>query len=107
MNFVALELEAARAQHVTVSDESLTVDLMDGRTIIVPLIWFPRLWHGTTEERSHVEISEDGALIHWPALDEDLSVAGIIAGRRSGESPASLKRWLEERAKSGKNSNKI
>ena len=104
MNSVALEIQAARAQSVSVSDESLTVDLMDGRTIIVPLVWYPRLWHGTPEERSVVEISEDGTLIHWPHLDEDLSVAGSVAGRRSGESPQSLKRWLEARARSGENS---
>ena len=101
MNSVALEIQAARAQSVTVSDDSLTVDLMDGRTIIVPLIWYPRLWHGTPYERNVIEISEDGSLIHWPELDEDLSVAGIVAGRRSGESPQSLKRWLEERDRSG------
>ena len=64
MNFVALEIQAARAQSVSVSDDSLTVDLMDGRTIIVPLIWYPRLWHGTSEERNLIEISEDGSLIH-------------------------------------------
>ncbi len=102
MNSVALEIQSARAQSVSVSDEALTVDLMDGRTIIVPLIWYPRLWHGTPEERNLVEISEDGSLIYWPDLDEDLSVAGIVAGRRSGESSESLKRWLEARAQSGK-----
>ena len=103
MNFVALEIQAARAQSVSVSDDSLTVDLMDGRTIIVPLIWYPRLWHGTSEERNLIEISEDGSLIHWPDLDEDLSIAGIVAGRRSGESPQSLKRWLNARPQSGRN----
>lgn len=104
MNSVALEIQAARAQNVSVSDEALTVDLMDGRTIIVPLIWYPRLWYGTPQERNVVEISEDGSLIHWPDLDEDLSVAGIVAGRRSGESSESLKRWLAERAQLGKDS---
>ena len=98
MNSVALEIRTARAQSVSVSDDSLTVDLTDGRTIITPLIGYPRLWHGTPEERSSLEISEDGTLIHWPELDEDLSVAGIVAGRRSGESPQSLKRWLADRA---------
>jgi len=59
---------------------------MDGRTIIAPLVWYPRLWHGTPEERNNFEIIGDGSIIHWPDLDEDLSVAGLLAGRRSGES---------------------
>lgn len=82
---------------MTVSEDALTVDLVDGRTIIVPLVWYPRLWHGTPEERKHLEIFGGGAYIHWPDLDEDLTVAGLLAGRRSGESPESLKKWLEVR----------
>lgn len=87
----------ARAEQVTVTDESLAVDLTDGRTVIVPLVWYPRLWHGTASERANCEIFGDGAYLHWPDLDEDLTVAGLLAGRRSGESPASLKRWLAAR----------
>jgi len=97
MNSLATEIQEARAHNVTISEDSLTVDLVDGRTVIVPLAWYPRLWHGTPEERHRFEISGDGTLIHWPDIDEDLSVSGILAGRRSGESPQSLKRWLEER----------
>ncbi len=97
MNSLVVEIEEARAQLVTVSEDSLIVDLVDGRTIITPLVWYPRLWHGTPEERSNLEIIGDGAIIHWPDLDEDLSVAGLLAGRRSGESQQSLIRWLEER----------
>jgi len=85
------------AQNITVSETALTVDLVDGRTIIVPLVWYPCLWYGTPEERNHFEVIGDGTLIHWPDLDEDLSVSGLLAGRRSGESQRSLKRWLEER----------
>jgi len=96
------EIQEARAQNVTMSEDSLTVDLMDGRTITAPLLWYPRLWHGTPKERSNFEIFGDGTLIHWPDLDEDLNVSGILAGRRSGESPQSLKRWLAERATPGK-----
>jgi hypothetical protein len=70
---------------------------MDGRTISSPLAWYPRLWHGKPEERSRFEIIGDGAYIHWPELDEDLSVAGILAGRRSSESLASLQQWLASR----------
>ena len=97
MTFLAVEIQEASAQKVTVSDDSLTVDLVDGRTIIVPLVWYPRLWYGTPEERERFEIIGEGTLIHWPDLDEDLSVSGLLAGRRSGESQQSLKRWLKER----------
>jgi len=61
------------------------------------LTWFPRLWHGTPEERGNIEIIGDGAIIHWPNLDEDLSVSGLLAGRHSGESQQSLTKWLAER----------
>ena len=98
MSSVVIEIQEARAQSVTVSQDSLTVDLVDGRTITAPLLWYPRLWHGTSKERDHLEIIGDGTLIHWPDLDEDLSVTGILAGRRSGESPQSLKKWLAGRA---------
>jgi hypothetical protein len=97
MNSLAIEIQEARVKSVTVSDDALTVDLVDGRTIIMPLVWYPRLWHGTPDERNHFEIIGDGMYIHWPELDEDLTVAGLLAGRRSGESPQSLKKWLEAR----------
>ena len=98
MNSSEINLQEPRAQQVAVSEEALTVDLVDGRTIILPLIWYPRLWHGTQDERDHFEIFGDGAFIHWPDLDEDLSVTGLVAGRRSAESPQSLKKWLDARA---------
>jgi hypothetical protein len=97
MNSSAIATQEARARKVSVTEEALTVDLMDGRTIIVPLTWYPRLWHGAPEERNNFEIFGDGAYIHWPDLDEDLTVAGLLAGRRSGESPQSLKQWMEAR----------
>ncbi len=97
MSSLVLEIREARAQSVTVGEDSLTVNLIDGRTIIAPLSWYPRLWHGKPEERRNFEIIGDGTLIHWPELDEDLSVEGILAGRRSGESQQSIKRWLEGR----------
>ncbi|CAG0963722.1 hypothetical protein ANRL3_01051 [Anaerolineae bacterium] len=93
----AVEIEEARASDVTVSEDSLTVDLVDGRTIIAPLAWFPRLWHGTPEERKDLELIGDGTIIHWIQLDEDLSVTGLLAGRKSGESQESLTKWLAER----------
>ena len=97
MGSLALEVQEARAHCVTVGEDSLTVNLVDGRTIIAPLAWYPRLWHGSPEERSNFEIIGDGTVIHWPELDEDLSVVGILAGRKSGESQQSLKKWLEGR----------
>jgi hypothetical protein len=102
MNSSAVEIQEARAQSVRVTEEALSVDLVDGRTIIVPLVWYPRLWHGTPGEPSHFEIFGDGAYIHWPDLDEDLTVAGLLAGRHSGESPQSLQKWLEARKGQGK-----
>jgi hypothetical protein len=97
MSSLAVEIEEARARNIQVSEDALTVDLVDGLTIIVPLVWYPRLWYGTDQERSNYEIIGDGTLIHWPDVDEDLSVAGILAGRRSGESKQSLKKWLDRR----------
>ena len=97
MNSLVIEAQDARARNVSVSEEALTVDLVDGRTVIVPLVWYPRLWHATSDERDHFEIFGDGAYIHWPDLDEDLTVAGLLAGLRSGENPQSLKKWLESR----------
>jgi len=97
MSSLVFEVQEPRGKSVKVSDEGLTVDLVGGRTIMVPLGWFPRLWHGTPQERNHFEIFGDGAYIHWPELDEDLTVAGLLAGQRSGESPQSLKKWLESR----------
>jgi hypothetical protein len=94
MSSSAIEIQEARARSVRVADDALTVELVDGRTIIVPLAWYPRLWHGTVKERNQFEIFGDGSYIHWPALDEDLTVAGLLAGQRSGESPESLKKWL-------------
>ncbi len=97
MNSSVVEIQEARAQSARLTAEALTVDLVDGRTIIVPLVWFPRLWHGTPQERRHFEIFGEGAYIHWPDLDEDLTVAGLLGGRQSGESAQSLKKWLGSR----------
>jgi hypothetical protein len=102
MSSSGIEIQEARANAVRVSDDALTVELVDGRTIIVPLAWYPRLWNGTPKEREHVEALGDGAYLHWPELDEDLTVAGLLAGRRSGESTESLKKWLQLRESLGK-----
>jgi hypothetical protein len=85
------------AQAVRFSDDSMTVQLDDGRTLSVPVAWYPRLLHGTKQERDHFELIGDGEGIHWPDLDEDISVDGLLAGQRSAETDASLSRWLEKR----------
>src|SRR3712207_433421 len=87
----------ARAQNVAVMEDTLSVDLSDGRTISVPLAWFPRLLHGTSEERRNWRFIGGGEGIHWPDLDEDISVENLLAGKPSGESQISFKRWLESR----------
>ena len=93
------EIQVARIQSVFVADDSLTVDLTDGRTISAPLAWYPRLMHGTPQERNNWQLIGGGEGIHWPDLDEDLSVVGLLLGRPSRESQNSLQRWLNERAK--------
>jgi hypothetical protein len=98
MSSSVIEIQEARARSARVSEEALTVDLTDGRTVLVPLAWFPRLWHGTPIERNRLEFFGDGSYIHWPDLDEDLAVVDLVAGRRSGESTESLRRWLAGRA---------
>jgi hypothetical protein len=87
----------AKAQTVQVTADTLAVDLSDGRTISVPLAWYPRLLHGTQTERNNCRFIGDGVGIHWPDLDEDISVENLLAGRPSGESQSSFKRWLEKR----------
>ena len=99
MTTLAIELRMVSAQNVQVTDEALIVDLSDGRTVSVPLAWFPRLLHGTPEERNKWRLIGDGEGIHWPALDEDISVENLILGKSSGESQKSFKKWLEARAK--------
>ena len=79
------------------SDEALVVDLADGRTITVPLAWFPRLAHGTRAERANWRLIGGGEGVHWPDLDEDVSVESLLAGRKSGETQESLRRWLGAR----------
>lgn len=97
MSTSVIELRGILAQNVSVSEDSLSVDLADGRTITVPVAWFPRLAHGTAGERSNWRFIGNGEGIHWPELDEDISIASLLAGRRSGESQESLGRWLRAR----------
>jgi Protein of unknown function (DUF2442) len=107
MSSSIVEMQEARAQSVRLTDEAVTVDLVDGRTIIVPLVWYPRLWHAAPRERNHFEIVGDGAYIHWPDLDEDLTVGGLLAGRRSGESAQSLRKWLASRKRQRRGADQV
>jgi hypothetical protein len=92
-----LQIEEPIATHVAIVDGSLVVNLADGRTVTVPLSWYPRVFQGTPQERSNMIIQGNGLGVHWPELDEDISIEGIIAGRPSKESSTSLKRWLLSR----------
>ena len=89
------EVNVPNAMTIEVTEDTLTAELSDGRTISVPLAWYPRLVHATPEERNNWELIGTGQGIHWPDLDEDLSIEGFLAGRKSGESPRFFKRWLE------------
>lgn len=91
----------ALARRVRFTPGHLVVEMADGRVLWVPLDWYPRLLHGTPQERERCEIIAGGEGIHWPDLDEDLSVEGLLAGRRSGESATSLDRWLRARGQGG------
>ena len=99
MNISAPEINLPRATSVHVTDDTLTVDLSDGRTVAVPSTWYPRLVHATAAERSNWRLIGNGSGIHWPDIEEDLSIEGLIVGRPSGESSKSLSRWLEARKK--------
>jgi len=90
-------LPTALAIDVSVTDDLLTVELSDGRRISAPVAWYPRLYGGTAAERNNWQLIGRGTGIHWPDLDEDISVDGLLEGRRSGESSASIRRWLESR----------
>jgi hypothetical protein len=92
-----IDIEVPNAERVSVTDDTLTVELSDGRSVSVPLTWFPRLLHGTAAERERWRLLGRGEGIHWDALDEDISVESLIAGKPSGESQASLKKWLDAR----------
>ena len=103
---IDLKLSEARVMDVVVSEDALTVELEDARTVSVPLVWYPRLSYATPQERDNWEISGAGYGIHWPDLDEDISVKGLLVGSPSGESQKSLKRWLEGREAQGKRKEK-
>lgn len=95
---ISLQLEREpTAVEVSVSEDKLAVELDDGRSLIIPLSWYPRLSHATPEERQNWQLLGEGYAIEWPDLDEHIGIEGLLAGRRSGESAASLARWLAAR----------
>ena len=93
----AVELQIPNVENVTVTEDTLMVELSDGRKLSVPLAWFPRLLHASPQERNNWRLICKGHGIHWDDLDEDISVEGLLAGRPSGESQASFKKWVEGR----------
>ena len=97
MNSVVVSIAIPKITGVQVTEDTLMVDLEDGRTIAVPLSWYPRLAYATAEERENYQIAGAGYGIHWPELDEDIGVEGLLTGKRSMESAASLQRWLAAR----------
>lgn len=86
-----------RAVDVVMYDVEFVVKLDDGNSVHVPCDSFPRLFHSTREERDDWMLIDDGRGIHWDSIDEDISVPGLVAGRRSGESEKSLARWRAAR----------
>ena len=97
MSTSADELFRPVAESVTFKDDSLIVELRDGRAISVPVSWYPRLERSSKEERANWEILGSGTGIHWPEIDEDISVEALLSGKRSNESTSSLKKWLDSR----------
>jgi hypothetical protein len=97
MGILAVEIEIPYALDVSLTDDTLTVDLSDGRTISTPLGWYPRIEHASPEERANWRLIGKGQGIRWEDIDEDINIEGLLAGRPSGESQASFKKWLQGR----------
>lgn len=97
MNTLVIDRREVAADRVGVTEDTLTVHLADGRTLSVPLAWYPRLLHGSSKERNDWRLIGRGSGIHWPDLDEDISVENLLSGNPSGESQESFRRWLADR----------
>jgi hypothetical protein len=97
MSISTVEIDVPLALSLTVTPDTLSVDLSDGRSISVPVAWYPRLQHATAAERKKWRLIGKGQGIHWPDIDEDISVEGLLAGRPSGESQTSFEKWLQKR----------
>jgi hypothetical protein len=101
MTTLVIDESSLRAVRAQLTDEALIVDLVDGRSVSVPLVWYPRLLQASMKERQQFRLIGSGEGIHWEFLDEDISMEGIVAGRRSMESAESFRRWLEDRKARG------
>jgi hypothetical protein len=97
MSSSAVESRASLATRVEVSADTITVELADGRTIAAPLAWYPRLLQATEAERRNWRLLAGGRGLHWPDIDEDISVTNLLAGEPSAESQTSFKKWLASR----------
>lgn len=97
MSISTPDVATALASNVRVTRELIEVTLHDGRLLAVPVDWYPRLASAKPTERARWRLIGRGEGIHWPDLDEDISVAGLLGGRRSAESAASLRRWRASR----------
>ncbi len=94
MSILTVEMEIPLAQDASVSSDTLSVELSDGRSVSIPLEWYPRLAYANESERNNWRLIGRGDGIHWEDLDEDISVECLLAGRSSRESQTSLKKWL-------------
>jgi hypothetical protein len=101
MSFSPANSRTPQAVAVAITDDTVSIDLLDGRTLSVPIAWYPRLAHGTSTERANWRLIGRGEGIHWPDLDEDLSIDSLLAGRASQESQSSLDKWLQARKAAG------
>ena len=101
MTTLVIDSSALRATTVHLTDDTLVVDLADGRSLSAPLAWYPRLLQGSSVERSNYRLIGSGEGIHWPDLDEDIGVEGLLLGKKSGEGQASFERWLQRRRTGG------
>jgi len=99
MTISSAATDTPAVRHVRVTDRALVVELRDGRVVAVPIEWYPRLAEATRRERRNWELLGTGAGIHWPDLDEDISIAGLLHGRPSGESDVSLNKWRAARGR--------
>lgn len=97
MSFSTVDIRSIKAESISLTEDALIVELSDGRTISVPLSWYPRLVAGNESERKKWRLIGDGQGIHWSDLDEDISVENLIMGQPSQEKHSSLSRWLQSR----------
>jgi hypothetical protein len=97
MNTLAIKLKNVAIELVSITDDALNVELSDGRSLAVPLTWFPRLFYATANERKQWRLIGNGQGVHWQMVEEDISLENLLFGQASGESQKSLQKWLNAR----------